>query len=138
MKIKYSYEQVLWSLLLTTMFALIITLIILNCNEHFTENFGSSCIDFIPYNTTQTHPKIHDAIFVSVASYRDDECKDTINSMFKQAKNPDKIFVGVCQQNKEADENCIKNVPKKYQKNIRTKDMSYKEAKGPNLCSILV
>ena len=35
-------------------------------------------------------------IFVSVASYRDDECSATIANLFKKATFPHRVFVGVC------------------------------------------
>lgn len=74
-------------------------------------------------------------IFVSVASYRDDECKDTVYQMFKKARNKDMIFAGVCQQNKEGEEDCFDKCPecseKKQQGQIRVINMPHTEAKGP-------
>ena len=134
-------DQIIWSCIFIVMFALILTMIVANCNEYFKENFGSSCMDFIPFTMNPTYPPKKDTIFVSVASYRDDECKDTIKSIYEEAAHPENIFVGVCQQNKEEDEHCLKNVPEKYRDNIRIMDMSYKDAKGPTFarywCSTL-
>ena len=115
---------------------LLITLviIILGCsciNENFIENFGSSCLDFIPFKATQSHPNKVNQIFVSVASYRDDECQQTLQSIFKEADNPMNIYVGICQQNKLPEENCEIDVPKKFKNNIRKIDMDYMKAKGP-------
>ena len=83
-------------------------------------------------------------IFVSVASYRDKECPKTISSIFKNAKNPERIYVGICQQNKENDMRCISftdpNI-QQYMNNIRLNSIPYTEAKGPTyaryLCSKL-
>lgn len=40
-------------------------------------------------------------IFVSIASYRDSDCKNTIADLFEQAANPDRVFIGVCYQYEE-------------------------------------
>ena len=47
-------------------------------------------------------------IFVSIASYRDKLCSQTISDLFQQAALPQRIFVGVCEQNRidEKDELC--------------------------------
>ena len=102
-------------------------------------------------------------IFVSIASYRDDECSLTLQSLFKNAKIWDRCYAGICQQNSKTDEDCLKNINdiingfdndnKKdndkdnekiyndYRKNIRIIRISHKEAKGPTyarfLCSSL-
>jgi hypothetical protein len=77
-------------------------------------------------------------IFISVASYRDTECPNTINSIFKQATHPERIFVGICQQNNNADPDCF---DPKYKDNIRITRLTDKDAKGPTyaryLCSKL-
>lgn len=74
-----------------------------------------------------------ETIFVSVASYRDHECSDTIESMFLNAKEPSRIFVGICEQNSEDPlENCNSNKDlNDYRSNIRIHKMNFKEAKGP-------
>ena len=83
---------------------------------------------------------IKDAIFVSVAAYRDPVCTDTIKSLFENAANPKNVFVGVCQQNKEdEDEDC--QINNEDNPNIRTIRLNHFEAKGPTwaryLCSTL-
>lgn len=79
-------------------------------------------------------------IFVSVASYRDQQCSRTLQSIFEMANSPDRVYVGICQQNKHSKENCLPN-NFKWKKNIRSVDKSYKEAKGPTyaryICSTL-
>ena len=82
-----------------------------------------------------------DTIFVSVASYRDPECVSTLEYIFNNADNPDNIFVGVCQQNDDA-EDMVCTLPKsKYVNNIRLMRLKHYEAKGPTwaryLCSTL-
>ena len=74
-------------------------------------------------------------IFVSVASYRDFECALTVFDMFAKAKNPDSIYVGVVQQNKEQKEDCFDRCPecskRKQSGHIRVTNFSYMQAKGP-------
>jgi len=49
-----------------------------------------------------------DSLFLSLASYRDENCLNTITNAYSMAKNPDKLFVGLVQQNCE--ENCRSGV----------------------------
>jgi [Skp1-protein]-hydroxyproline N-acetylglucosaminyltransferase len=84
-------------------------------------------------------------IFVSIASYRDDVCSTTVESLYSMADNPQNVFVGLCQQNDGSkDKDCVySNSPviSNYVKNIRTIRIPYFEAKGPTwaryLCSTL-
>ena len=81
-------------------------------------------------------------IFVSVASYRDFYCSRTLESMYKSAARPENIYVGLCIQNKEEDEDCgLSGELEKYSKNIATIRMKNYEAKGPTwaryLCTTL-
>ena len=85
-----------------------------------------------------------ETIFISVASYRDPVCSVTLNSIYDNAAKPENVFVGICQQNKEGDEDCLNTIDKnkKISKdNIRIMRVGYKEAKGPTyaryLCSTL-
>ena len=86
-------------------------------------------------------------IFVSIASYRDDSCINTINDLFKKAKYPENIFIGICQQNNiNIDKDIIYDnqdeYGKKYINNIRIIRIPYYDAKGPTyaryLCSSLL
>ena len=85
-------------------------------------------------------PTKKDTIFISIASYRDDVCLDTLKSLFENAANPKNVFVGICQQNKpEEDQDCQLNNENNC--NIRTIRIPHYEAKGPTwaryLCSTL-
>lgn len=79
-------------------------------------------------------------IFVSIASYRDDVCNSTLRSLFEMAEDPDRVFVGICQQNKE-DEDGECNKGFENDTNVRVIRIPYYEAKGPTyaryLCSTL-
>lgn len=82
-----------------------------------------------------------ESIFVSVASYRDTECMTTLNDMFSKAKHPERIFVGICEQNSpQKNEQCVP-LEFKYHDNVRKISIPNKEAKGPcyarYLCSTL-
>lgn len=83
------------------------------------------------------------SIFVSVASYRDFYCSRTLQSMYENAYNPSNVFVGLCIQNAEGDEDChLPDSLKQYQNNIRTIRLNHFEAKGPTwaryLCTTLM
>ena len=80
-----------------------------------------------------------ETIFVSVASYRDSECTETIKSLFEQADDPTRVYVGVCEQNSDdPTEACVAH---KFHKNVRRVAIPHNEAKGPTyaryLCSTL-
>lgn len=70
-----------------------------------------------------------DSIFVSIASYRDSECGNTIRELFESANNPEKIFVGLVEQNKHFDKKC--SCDSKYAKNVRKIRLRYNQARGP-------
>ena len=75
-------------------------------------------------------------IFVSIASYRDDECKKTIKSLFDNAKYKNNCFVGICQQNNHnIDEDCLIN--NEWKCNISIIRIPYFEAKGPTFARYL-
>lgn len=44
-------------------------------------------------------PKLDGSIYVSLGTYRDPYCPMTLKSLYSQAKNPEKLFVGLLQQN---------------------------------------
>lgn len=69
-----------------------------------------------------------DSIFVSVASYRDADCSGTLRELFRQADRPDKIFVGIVQQNKTHDVDCA--LAEKF-RNVRMVRLNYNQARGP-------
>ena len=75
-------------------------------------------------------------IFVSIASYRDDQCETTLHNLYERAKHPSRVFVGICQQNKDKKEECHQK-PTGYESNIRILRMSHKKAKGPTFARYL-
>jgi hypothetical protein len=47
-------------------------------------------------------------IFVSIASYKDDQCPDTLKNIAEQADNPEDLTIVICQQNSIVDRDCLK------------------------------
>lgn len=81
-----------------------------------------------------------DTIFVSIASYRDNRCSRTIESLFENANKPNNIWVGLCEQNKgDEDEPCFSP---KWKSRVRQIKIPHWDAKGPTwaryLCASLL
>jgi hypothetical protein len=70
----------------------------------------------------------NETIFISIASYRDKECPNTVNSIFENATYPHNIFLGICQQNKSDDIDCF---DPRWKNNIRIIRLKDTDAKGP-------
>jgi len=66
------------------------------------------------------------SIFVSVASYRDVECTNTLKDMYEKASFPGRVFVGLVQQNKSGDQQCAFS-----HENIHKLKLDYTQARGP-------
>ena len=83
------------------------------------------------------------AIFVSIASYRDDVCSTTLDSLYTMADKKERVYVGICQQNKNEEDRGIDCVSKGYQDhpNVKIIRIPHFDAKGPTharyLCSTL-
>ena len=73
----------------------------------------------------------NDLIFISIPSYRDNYCKKTVRSIFDNAKYPEKIRLGIYEQNNTNNEGELCDKYKKYRHQIRYLRSDYKEAKGP-------
>ena len=52
-------------------------------------------------------PNKNDAIFIALVTYRDPQCPQSLVEAFSRAEKPDRIFVGVVQQNRESDIDCF-------------------------------
>lgn len=100
-------------------------------------------MEVIPYTEQRKYPLKNGCIFVSVASYRDTECSQTLESLFGNAMYPDSIYVGICEQNNNhvVSELCIGENVLKYKDHILITKMDYKDAQGPTFaryyCSTL-
>lgn len=74
---------------------------------------------------TQALPRI----FVQIASYRDDECQWTVKDLFEKATHPDRIFVGICWQFDEVeDQHCFQISTRPDQ--VRMYPVDWREAEG--------
>ena len=82
--------------------------------------------------------KTTDKIFVSIPSYRDIECKNTIHDLFSKAKNPHNIVAGVLTQNNPEvrEEDCGLSHELGY--NIRSKNIDYRDANGPLMARSII
>lgn len=123
---------ILWGLFIFLL--TIIIGIVVNRTDYFlSEGFGTQCVDYIPFKMYRNYPTKPNTIFVSVASYRDSECSMTLDTIFNNARYPEHIFIGVCEQNKAGmkDELCLSNKVMKYRDNIRITTLDHKQAKGP-------
>lgn len=47
-------------------------------------------------------------IFVSIASYRDDQCPDTLKNVAEQADHPENLVIVICQQNALHERDCLR------------------------------
>ena len=89
-----------------------------------------------------------ETIFVSIPSYRDPQCADTLFDLFEKAACPFRIYVGVCQQNHPImDRDILTEYKKRVQKHhgvhdfssqIRVLKMDYTQAKGPVYARALI
>jgi hypothetical protein len=81
---------------------------------------------------------LEDSIFVSVASYRDEQCAPTIYDMYQKAANPQALFLGVVEQHDNQDQYCM---PKEFldcqlssfcpSDQIQIRRIAPKDARGP-------
>ena len=72
------------------------------------------------------------SIFVSIPSYRDSECAKTVKDLFFKARHPERIVVGLCEQNYAMDDPCVDAITRSSRSNqIRTYKMPAVDAKGP-------
>lgn len=80
-------------------------------------------------------------LFVSIASYRDTDCVNTLKNMFDNAQVPSRVFAGVCEQNTAAAAETCMPAEFRWHDQVRRVSIPSKEAKGPTyaryLCSTL-
>ena len=64
-------------------------------------------------------PPPNNSIYVSLASYKDVLCKETIEGMFAFAQHPERLFVGVVEQNDHASQSCLPTHEFEFQNQTR-------------------
>lgn len=84
---------------------------------------------FAPYGGDKT-------IFVNVSAYRDTECSATVKDAFAKASKPERVYVGICQQNKESAEDCL-GLPGIDMTHVKSLSLDYSRAKGPTYARYL-
>lgn len=97
-----------------------------------TRRRGSSTERFLGASPPQT-------IFVSVASYRDVDCSDTIRDIFAKAADPARVMIGICEQNSEdGHEDCLPDSLAHFRKQVRRLTIPNTEARGPTYGRALI
>lgn len=121
----------------------IVSLIVILLSQVVNLDFFANCNDYIPFSDYDRFSIKENTIFISIASYRDFVCSETVRSIYENADNPQNVFLGICEQNSDdIQEDCVpsllettepKNIEviKKYADNIKVKRLTYKQAKGP-------
>lgn len=75
--------------------------------EAFRETIEQALDDEEELHLNTVYPTREDgSIFLAISTYRDITCPDTLKGAFMSAKNPEKLFVGIVQQNCNVD-NCF-------------------------------
>ena len=88
-------------------------------------------------NRSQKPPMKKNKIFISIASYRDDQCFDTVRNLSENADNPENLVIVVCQQNGVADRDCLgwcqknKKHPTCNKTDAKIERLSHISARGP-------
>ena len=112
----------------TLLLLLILVMVVVNVSGSVRNPYSLGLVEKAELNVDQPPG----SIFVSIASYRDHECPETINSLFSKARDPSRIYVGLCVQNGKADPSCPGELCDKcVGANIRVFKMPYEKARGP-------
>ena len=73
----------------------------------------------------------HASIFVAIPSYRDPECRHTVDDLFSKATILDRVFVGICLQTDSDDDTQSYLESKYFSSKVRVYWVDYREAAGP-------
>lgn len=84
---------------------------------------------FISRKMRMTEPYDNVKIFLSIASFRDDRCSTTLEDAFKKAARPTDLVVGICEQNLEKGEMCLRKPLSKGE--VRVISIPSDTARGP-------
>lgn len=127
-------------ILIVILFAVVILIIVLcTCSKRWSRFLGGTTIVVNPDEKLKLEKKYrsrkelrHPTIFVAISSYRDPELVPTIKDLFDKSLFPDRIRVGIVEQNdtKDSPECHARNAGIDPQK-IKIHSMHYKQAKGP-------
>eukprot|EP00928_Gymnodinium_smaydae_P055541 TRINITY_DN39057_c0_g1_i1.p1 TRINITY_DN39057_c0_g1~~TRINITY_DN39057_c0_g1_i1.p1 ORF type:complete len:666 (-),score=97.61 TRINITY_DN39057_c0_g1_i1:9-2006(-) len=78
------------------------------------------------------------SIFVSIASYRDNQCQYTLQDLFQKAHKPERVVAGVCFQVAEDDTDSFLIDLGEWSEHVRTYFLRHTEAKGPCYARALI
>ncbi len=67
---------------------------------------------------------------MQIPSYRDPDCQNTIVDMFKKAKHPERIFVGICWQFVKGEDDICFQIPYPRPKQVRVHNVDARKGKG--------
>ncbi|CAI5703358.1 unnamed protein product [Peronospora effusa] len=73
----------------------------------------------------------HPSIFVAIPSYRDSECRHTVDDLLAKATILDRVFVGICLQTDSDDDTQLYLESKYSSSKIRVHWVNYRKAAGP-------
>lgn len=72
-----------------------------------------------------------DTIFVAIPSYRDPECRHTVDDLLRKARHPSRIRIGICLQDDDQDDTTQYLESKYPPDQVRIKWVDYRDAAGP-------
>jgi [Skp1-protein]-hydroxyproline N-acetylglucosaminyltransferase len=72
-----------------------------------------------------------DTIFVAIPSYRDSECRHTVDDLIQKARNPSRISIGICLQCDHDDDTQTYLKSKYPSSQVRITRVDYRDAAGP-------
>lgn len=113
-------------------------------NDNFEDNIMKELEDINPdlykihFNPSNNESKNYDVkpdlIFVSIASYRDNQCSPTFENIVKNADKPENLRIVICQQNSIFEKDCLKWCKKEKGEACsvaKIERLSHLQAKGP-------
>ncbi len=74
--------------------------------------------------------KNQETIFVSIASYRDPDCVNTVRSLFEAATHPERLVIGICWQFVPGKEPALLQLFE-YQEKLRQISLPFRDSRGP-------
>lgn len=85
------------------------------------------------FNKTILNPKKVQGkkIFVSIASYRDNECPKTVKNLIENCSDPNCLNIVVCQQNSFGDLDARVFLTQEQKKLVTVETLDFKKARGP-------
>lgn len=71
-----------------------------------------------------------DTIFISIASYRDNDLISTVLDCINKADNPNKLFFGICLQDEKSKFDLLRAIRRKYKANMRIAFFDWRDSQG--------